>query len=290
MSGDLVIRVFDVEHGACAMLGLPDGGLAMIDAGHNDTTGWRPSEYIRYTLGYRHLDHLFIQNFDNDHLTDLARLDVHGVDVGILHRNPTHSAAALRNMKADGTTPGIDKAIEMVSRYTAPVPVPAVAPPTPWVTYAAFWNQWPWFTDTNDLSLVVFIKYAGFKILFPGDLTKAGWQALLRSPAFRAELYQTDVLVASHHGRQDGFCEEAFQYFTPQLVVMSDGEIKHETQEGMAATYRAKTTDAGVPVIGQKNRYVMSTRDECADIIFRVNAQGRFWISTERSWSPFKVA
>jgi hypothetical protein len=44
-----LIKLFDVEHGACAMLsplGATGGGLAMIDCGHNVSTGWRPSTYI----------------------------------------------------------------------------------------------------------------------------------------------------------------------------------------------------------------------------------------------------
>ena len=38
-----LIKSSDVEHGACAMLSPPGatgGGLAMIDCGHNVSTGW----------------------------------------------------------------------------------------------------------------------------------------------------------------------------------------------------------------------------------------------------------
>ena len=34
------------------------------------------------------------------------------------------------------------------------------------MTMSAFWNSYPRFTDTNNLSLVVFLEYSGFKILF----------------------------------------------------------------------------------------------------------------------------
>src|SRR5688500_16415117 len=53
------------------------------------------------------------------------------------------------------------------------------------ITIQPFWNSYPSFTNTNDLSLVAFIKYANFKILFPGDLELAGWQALLQRQDFR---------------------------------------------------------------------------------------------------------
>jgi hypothetical protein len=51
----MLLRVFDVEHGACAMLAAPTGTssdvLAMIDCGDNTTTGWCPSNFLRYKLG-----------------------------------------------------------------------------------------------------------------------------------------------------------------------------------------------------------------------------------------------
>ncbi|HTD89543.1 MAG TPA: hypothetical protein VK663_02690, partial [Burkholderiales bacterium] len=86
------------------------------------------------------------------------------------------------------------------------------------ISSRSFFNSYPYFTETNDLSLVTFINYAGFQILFPGDLEKAGWQALLLRPEFCSELMRTSILVASHHGRENGFCEDVFNYLKPQPV------------------------------------------------------------------------
>jgi len=280
MNDELLLRIFDVEHGACAMLALPDGGLAMIDSGHNDTTGWRPSSFIRHTLGRTFLDHLFIQNFDNDHLSDLPGLSWQGIYVDTLHRNPTHSPAALRGMKKDGTTRGIDRAIEMCGQYTAPVPVPALLPPTG-VTYSAFWNPWPWFYEPNDLSLVLFIKYGPFKILFPGDIEQAGWENLMRLPAFRQELFGTTIAVASHHGRKSGLYADIFKYFTPAAVVISDKPVAHLTQD---CDYTPYVSPFGVRVINQtRARHVLTTRRD-GDILFRIQPNGRYTIETETDW------
>lgn len=276
---ELLLRIFDVEHGACAMLGLPDGGLAMIDSGHNDSTGWRPSEFIRYTLGRTVVDHLFIQNADNDHLSDLARLRWHGVDVDILYRNPTHSPCALRAMKKDGTTPGIERFIEMCGLYTTPVPALPVSPSG--VTYSAFWNPWPWLNDPNDLSLVVFIKYGPFKILFPGDIEQAGWENLMRLPSFVQELFGTTILVASHHGRESGLYKDIFKYFTPAAVVISDKPVVHLTQD---CDYTPHVSPFGVRVINQtRRRHVLTTRRD-GDILFRIQSDGHYTIQTETDW------
>ena len=135
------------------------------------------------------------------------------------------------------------------------------------------------FTDTNNLSLVVFIKYRNFKILFPGDLEKPGWTALQQQPAFCAELVGTDVLVASHHGRENGFCKDIFAYFTPRCVVISDKAKVHSTQE-MVPDYRAVVHEKGARVRSTMNdRHVLTTRRD-GWIQFTVD-DNDFYIDTE---------
>jgi hypothetical protein len=41
------LQIFDVEHGACALLTAHNGTRFMIDCGHNSTTGWKPGTYLR---------------------------------------------------------------------------------------------------------------------------------------------------------------------------------------------------------------------------------------------------
>lgn len=281
MAAEFVLRVFDVEHGACAIMSSPtEERLAMIDCGHNSTTGWRPSTFIRYVMGRTKLDYLFVTNADQDHLSDLDSFWDHGVDIETLIRNGSPSEPALRILKqAQGDlTNDMERFLQLHRDYygTAAVPFDACMGG---VTCATFCNQFPTFTDTNNLSMATFIKYAGFKMLFSGDLEEAGWKALLQNPAFVAELRYTDILVASHHGRYSGFCEDIFNHFTPQAVVISDKPIEHETQETVP-DYRAVVNPNGVPVSNQlKRRHVLTTRRD-GDILFKVDATGTFWITT----------
>ena len=128
------------------------------------------------------------------------------------------------------------------------------------ITCRLFWNAYPQFKDTNNLSLVVFIKYANFKMLFPGDLEKDGWRALLQRSDFRSELIGTDVLMASHHGRESGYCEDIFNYFTPSCVVISDKPIMHASQRTVP-DYRNVIRAQGVRVrTTMKDRHVLTTR------------------------------
>ncbi|SRR5712691_4852053 len=286
---ELVLRIFDVEHGACTILHAPSGKIAMIDCGHNDTTGWRPSTFIRDKMGRTKCEYLFVTNADRDHLSDLDGLRASGVHVEVLVRNGSPSAPALRILKEAGgdLTNGVERFLQMHgSYYGYAVPFNDAMGG---VTCSTFCNTFPAFTETNNLSMATFIKYAGFKMLFPGDLEKAGWKGLLQDPAFVAELKYTDVLVASHHGRENGYCEEIFEQFTPQVVVISDKPIAHETQKTVP-DYRAVVNPNGVPVTNQaRRRHVLTTRRD-GDIILQINSEGRFWITTDKDWQSLWAA
>lgn len=151
------------------------------------------------------------------------------------------------------------------------------------ITYKAFYNSYGsgygQFKDTNNLSFSTFIKYANFKMLFPGDLEKPGWAALLQRADFRAELSDTEILMASHHGRESGYCEDIFKYFTPSCVVISDKPKVHKTQE-MVPDYRKVVRQGGVRVrTTMKDRHVLTTRRD-GWIVIDVDDQG-YTIDTE---------
>lgn len=294
MTGFLRIRVWDVEHGCCVMLqhitraglaGEQGGRLAMIDSGSSAT--FRPSTYIRNTLGRNRLDYLFITNADQDHMSDLKGLQDAGIEVATLIRNPTYTGDQMRRIKlvSGPLTNDAQWYVNACSDYSGGMPAVPFDQGMNGIAEVAFWNQYgtgpDQFSDTNNLSLVVFIKFAGFTMLFPGDLEKPGWRALLRRPEFIDRLRWTDVLMASHHGRESGFCPEVFDHVKPQAIVISDKPIEHETQ-GMTPDYRRVTTDAGIPVqTTGKRRHVLTTRRD-GWIQFDVHPDSMFYTTTEK--------
>lgn len=263
LQGEMILRVWDVEHGACAMvqhaMGQQGGKLAMIDSGSTDD--WWPSKYIRGDMGRTNLDYLFITNADQDHMSDLHGLWDAGITVPVLYRNPSYTGEQMRQIKriSGPLTADAERYVDACSSFNMPVAEP-FDQHMGGITASMFWNPYPSFQDTNNLSLVVFIKYSNFKILFPGDLEKAGWRALLQRPDFCAELRGTDVLVASHHGRESGFFQDIFDYFTPSAIVISDKPIQHETQKTVP-DYRRVVRNQGVNVsTTMKARHVLTTR------------------------------
>ncbi|QHO77905.1 hypothetical protein ACH79_40280 [Bradyrhizobium sp. CCBAU 051011] len=286
MPGAMHLRIWDVEHGACAMLhhtlnGVA-GRLAMIDSG--DTHDWMPSGFITQTLGRNRLDYLFITNADQDHMSGLQGLWDAGIDVPVMHHNPTFGAQAFAAVKRQSgpLTRDAQRYMQNLGTFTAPVEYPFDSS-MGGITATMFYNPWPLFQKTNDLSLVVFIKFGRFGILFPGDLEGPGWRNQLSNAAFRTMLESVNILVASHHGRDNGYCEDIFDYCRPQAVVMSDKAIVHDTQN-MVQAYRyqvMKHHANGVFVrTSGRNRHVLTTRRD-GWIQFEVDDQGNFGIETE---------
>jgi beta-lactamase superfamily II metal-dependent hydrolase len=250
------IRIFDVEHGGCALVTADTGARILIDCGHNGTTGWRPSAYLRQ-LGVRHLEKLIITNYDEDHASDLANL-VKIISIGVLFSNPSITAAQLRLLKrSGGIGSGIDALADMKSRYTASVTGEGADFGN--LSSTVFWNRYPTeFEDENNLTLVVIIKANGLTICFPGDMEVQGWENLLRNPAFVRAMGEVNVFVASHHGRKNGCSGQLFSQtgLNPAIVVILDSGIEYATQETVS-WYRNRTK--GIMLNGEK-RHVLTTR------------------------------
>jgi beta-lactamase superfamily II metal-dependent hydrolase len=278
----IVVRIFDVEHGACAMVGANGPPMAMIDCGHNETTGWRPGNFIRTRLGRTHVDYLLITNVDQDHISDLANMTRSGISIGTLISNTGVSPETLRRIKlgCGPLTADAETYLAMRAGFGPPGSGTPFERVMGGFSLKQFSHGAAFFDNTNDLSSVFFLSYGPFKILFPGDLEKAGWRVHLANPEFRQELMTTTILVASHHGRENGFCEEVFNYLRPQAVVISDKSIVHGTQE-MVPNYRQVVRDNGILLTNETDRrHVLTTRRD-GDIVFSIlDTNGNYNVTT----------
>ena len=142
----------------------------------------------------------------------------------------------------------------MVDAYTFTVTSPPVYTT---LDVAVFYNDYPAFDDTNNLSLVLFLHYPGLSIVFPGDLEKAGWKTLLQQPVFRQHLAKVNIFVASHHGRESGYANEVFQFCNPEVVIISDESKQFETQETNYAQHAR-----GITWNQTETRRVLTTRND----------------------------
>jgi beta-lactamase superfamily II metal-dependent hydrolase len=256
----MILRVFDVEHGQCALIELDNGKYFMIDVGHNGTTGWKPGPYLK-SRQINQIDLLAVTNYDGDHVSGLIGLR-ESVGVKVLLRNKRVSLDQLRAIKAEtgGMGHSIRHLMHMAEHvYTAP----AEDLVCPGFSYKTFAHSHDDFQDTNNLSLVVFVELHGIGILFPGDLEVPGWTKMLSRPDFREVLKKTSIFVASHHGRRSGFCKDVFEYqgqklCQPYFVVVSDKSKEFGSQETHADYHAA----ARGGQFGSQERFVLTTRSD----------------------------
>lgn len=106
--------------------------------------------------------------------------------------------------------------------------------------------------------MVTFLNCDGTIFLLPGNLEEAGCRFHLRNEAFKGQLRQVNVFIASHQGRATGYCRDVFDYCTPNLIVVSDSATIQATQE-TADNFAAHAI--GFHFNGQIRR-VLSTRSD----------------------------
>ena len=249
-------EILKVEHGFAAYAQADDGGVLLFDCGQSPTC--RPSDHLP-ARGIRVVRRFFVTNYDEDHIGDLPRLRERLV-VEVLTRNPSVTSAQLRSLKTPPISPAMRLLLEMIDGYTGEVSTEQLEPQG--LRVWTFHNSYPAFTDTNNLSLLTFLDVGSVSFVLPGDLERAGWLALLAKPQVRGLLKRVNVFVASHHGREGGYCKEVFEHCTPSLVVMSDGEVEYDTQR-MAGTYGQHATGQWFNGSGGREwRKVVTTRND----------------------------
>lgn len=276
---DALLQVFNVEHGACALLTTPAGlggwRRVLIDCGHNATTLWYPGRHLR-NLGVTFLEKLIVTNYDEDHVSGYPDLLAQGVQVDWIVRNTSVAPATIRHLKSEtGMGKGIDALIQSLGGYLPPGASPNAPPNFPGVQMEYFWNDYPVFDDENNLSLVLYLTVYGTSFLFPGDMECKGFERLLAMNArFRQVVPNINVLVASHHGRESGICEDMFDTrgCRPQLVVISDDYMKHDTQK-TTRYYASKATGITNFRAPGACRWVLTTRSD-GDICFTWSNRG----------------
>ena len=221
------------------------------------TDGNRPSDFLP-ALGIRKINRFFVTNYDEDHISDLPDLR-QKLNIELLHRNKSISKEQLWGLKFQNgpISFAMNTMLNMLGTYTSVAP--EIPPSFPGVSFNTYCNKYLTdFDDTNNISLVTFINCNGKNFVIPGDLEKTGWEKLLEQESFRESLKKVDVFIASHHGRENGYCSEVFDYCSPEVIIFSDSSIKHSTQE-MASKYASHASSVR---FNGDSRYVLSTRND----------------------------
>jgi beta-lactamase superfamily II metal-dependent hydrolase len=271
MSSALLMVVYDVQHGNATYVETPNGSHIMIDLGtgsleDSDAT-FSPLLRLKNHWEVDRLDLVVITHPHRDHIDDIFNFDK--LSPRALRRPKHLTERDIRaGNKADGEEKRkIDKYLEISRRYTSPTkPGEKVQAPANngGMTMRHFHPKKCAKSNLNNHSIVTVVSYAGSKIVIPGDNENASWSELLENSDFVEAIQGTDILLASHHGRESGFCDELFDHIEPSLVVVSDGPV---TDTSITDKYRNVTTEKGWRVRSRSSddftqRWVLTTRND----------------------------
>lgn len=245
-------EILNVEHGFCAYAIAEDGSVLLFDCGYSKDC--YPTSYLR-EQNIHVIRRFFITNYDEDHIANLIQLRQF-FNIETITRNASVTSSILRKLKGPSISDSMRELIEMIDIYNGQVALGQYQ--SQGIQVQVFYNQYPLFEDTNNLSLLIFLNIGGVCFALTGDLERAGWIELLKNSQVCELLKRVNIFVASHHGRENGYCSEVFNYCCPKYVIISDGPVEYDTQE-MAGIYGQHATGG---LFNGQERKVLTTRKD----------------------------
>lgn len=281
----LDIKIFDVDHGFCATIDRHNHHTIVVDVGLNTRNGISPWQHI-LKPGCRTVDCLIVPAYVREHLDGIpGLLDhclQHGITVSCLIANPTleiENFPALKEATSWAKNPlGVTAKLHPeCQRVSQSIEIDDI-------DICFFWNSPKHCQDPRDLSLVTFLSYEDINIILPSDLKTEGWRTLLKCDEFRDRLRRVNIFVASNHGREDGYCPEAFDFCRPDIVLVSN-EANQRLSAAMLNQYQIHAKGAPDGVCDRK---ILTTYDngtitvsKCLDRLREVTTQPR----SHKAWA-----
>lgn len=218
---DLKIIICDVGNAASAIVKVPAGYSMMIDCGCNQeknnpvdiffsNLNWLQSEdYVTHSGVHYKLALLHITHPDDDHVRNAERVRKE-LTPYLVHRNKCSLFS-----DSDSINQDYKKYIDSIYNGNDPEIVnygldanEVFCIPFEEVQTNVKLNK----KVRNNSSILRYIKYNGYRILFAGDLEKDGWEWLCNNDLRFIRLMKEglDILIAPHHGHISGFPKSLF--------------------------------------------------------------------------------
>lgn len=218
---DLKIIICDVGNAASAIVKVPAGYSMMIDCGCNQeknnpvdiffsNLNWLQSkDYVTYSGVHYKLALLHITHPDDDHVRNAERVRKE-LTPYLVHRNNCSLFS-----DSDSINQDYKKYIDSIYNGNDPEIVnygldanEVFCIPFEEVQTNVKLNK----KVRNNSSILRYIKYNGYRILFAGDLEKDGWEWLCNNDLRLIRLMKEglDILIAPHHGHISGFPKSLF--------------------------------------------------------------------------------
>ena len=266
------IVIFNVGAGQCIFFypnGQPEYAM-LVDCHESDD--FSPIDFLLtrnllYYNGAGHvLSNLTVTNYDHDHFSGLPKI-MERVHIDTVRFSKNISSEELKEESTDA----LEKICYIKNTYIGS----AEHHKPPYVVRTYHLEQHEFESDdinTNHLSQMVFVEYANSHICIAGDLEGPAWELILQKQEVLDQLRNTNILVAPHHGRENGYHPDVFKYCSPECIIISDKELMYGTQDMMSQTYSSHIKGGGV-VFGNVYRKVLTTRND-GHILITFNRDG----------------
>lgn len=234
--------LFDVDHGQCAALRLPDGRWCLFDAG--GTASFSPVSWIVSKVVNAHVtpyerivaSGLFrfhkttISHFHGDHLADWPNLVKKGFDFIKTIQPDQEYMTDCEATNTEQSWPLVSGFASHVAGNYSGVAYPdygglSIRELSLPVNIARQLGG-DANARVNNASVVTRIDVYGNSILLCGDMMKEAWDAIITDrgeygTVWRPFLSDIDILVAPHHGHRTGFSTQLLDLAKPAVVLVS---------------------------------------------------------------------
>src|SRR5262249_18896523 len=145
---------------------------------NHPTEEFSPLGYLNDKYDIKSMDRLILTHPHKDHLDDIFNLSL--VWPSILTANRSIAEGYVRDGNEDSASDIIDEYYSLLGRYTGPVDsTEAETNESTWGCYLRTFLPDYDGSNLNNYSVVTVLKYAGTKIVIPGDNEGPSWKALL---------------------------------------------------------------------------------------------------------------
>lgn len=219
----LQIYFLDVGQGDGIFIQTPSAHTYLIDGGSTNVKKigkYRIEPFLK-SKGIKKIDYMMISHMDQDHINGLMEMLEHQKEGGISIKNVILPDTQTKDV--------YQEVVELVSkkRITLHYMGQGEGILNGEVSLEILYPRKGWVGEPgNESSLVVYLKYGSFTVLFTGDIEGRGEEELLLvlKEKWRKETLPLTVLKVAHHGSKYSTKEEVLELLKPKIAVISSGE------------------------------------------------------------------
>ena len=211
------MKIWNVELGLAVHIKAPNGRYIVIDLG--STNNISPLK----SLSGKDVGYMIITHPHLDHFSDIQNINY--AKPQILSRCKDYTRTELLEGIRDCDRDKIIQYCNFSESYSSPVPSymdPRTEAPFDGLTTEVFSTSACDKSKKNNFSSIIVLKLGNAKVVVCGDNEKESFENLMKQTDFKEAVKNAWVLVAPHHGRESGYCEEFVDLVSPRITIISD--------------------------------------------------------------------